>query len=71
MQEIWEVDLQMIDKTYEKYLKSKHWRIKRKEALEFYFHMCMMCGRKATQIHHLSYKDLLLVQITFEMKIFF
>jgi len=45
---------------YKKYLRSKEWRKKRKEVLELYGNMCMMCGKfsKHLHIHHLNYENL-------------
>jgi 5-methylcytosine-specific restriction endonuclease McrA len=43
---------------YFKYLKSSSWKERRKELLEEAEYICDVCGGKATQIHHLDYKNL-------------
>jgi len=43
---------------YFKYLRSESWKERRKELLEEANHICEKCGEKATQIHHLDYKNL-------------
>lgn len=41
---------------YRRYLRTRAWREKRDEILEYYDHICMYCGKKATQVHHRNYK---------------
>ena len=46
---------------YQKYMRSKEWKVKREEKLEACDHKCECeggCYRKATQIHHLHYDTL-------------
>ena len=45
---------------YKRYLRSKKWRKKKKECIEFYGEFCFMCGKysKRLQIHHLSYSNI-------------
>ena len=40
---------------YKKYLKSDDWKRKRYVVLKRDNHTCLMCGDKATQVHHLKY----------------
>lgn len=47
-----------MNEAYIAYLKSEDWRIRRKELMEEANHTCSECGAKATQLHHLSYKNL-------------
>ena len=46
--------------TYSMYLRSKHWKLKRKEYLEskYYENCCSMCKKetKGIHIHHITYK---------------
>ena len=46
---------------YQKYMRSKEWKVKREEKLESCNHKCECeggCYRTATQIHHLHYDTL-------------
>jgi len=41
---------------YQEYLQSDHWAAKRKEALDFYGHRCVVCHTTAQlQVHHRTY----------------
>lgn len=42
---------------YDKYLRTRKWKEKRKEVLELYGRICMICGKKASQVHHLNYEN--------------
>lgn len=41
---------------YKNYLKSKKWKVRRKQVLERDNYTCQECGNKAWQVHHLTYK---------------
>ena len=44
---------------YADYLKSPHWKAKRKEALEYHGRKCHDCGAtQGLEVHHLTYKGL-------------
>ena len=44
---------------YARYIRSKAWQEKRREALSHYGHRCARCGRTADlQVHHLHYRTL-------------
>ncbi|GAI17475.1 unnamed protein product [marine sediment metagenome] len=47
----------MIKVTYERYLKSEWWRKRRSETLK-QNPTCFMCKKRATQVHHITYKRL-------------
>lgn len=44
-----------MNKNYGKYIRSKAWRRKANERLEMDGHTCQVCGRKAEEVHHLTY----------------
>ena len=41
---------------YKKYLKSPHWKIKRKQTKSYYGDKCVICGTEKVDTHHLTYK---------------
>ena len=43
------------DPAYKEYLKSKKWKILRSKRLRKDKYKCKKCGKKATQVHHLTY----------------
>lgn len=43
--------------TYNDYLKSEEWQIKRQEVLERDNHKCLYCKYKASQVHHSTYAN--------------
>lgn len=43
---------------YITYLRSEDWKIRRKELMEEASNTCSECGDKATELHHLNYKNL-------------
>jgi 5-methylcytosine-specific restriction endonuclease McrA len=47
--------LMMVSEEYKQYLRSKHWRERRKEFLEEENYVCEDCGGVASQVHHLNY----------------
>ncbi len=57
---------QMTKAEYAQYLKSKHWKAKRKEAIGFYGAKCSRCGSQPApnhssyymRVHHKSYEHL-------------
>jgi len=40
------------------YLKSKEWKEKRDLVMEFYNYKCTDCNNRATDVHHLTYKNI-------------
>lgn len=40
---------------YDKYIHSAGWRRKAGQRLEMDGHVCQVCGREATEVHHLTY----------------
>ena len=42
---------------YERYIHSTAWRKKADERLELDHHICCVCGREATEVHHLTYDN--------------
>lgn len=44
-------------KEYQKYIRSKDWKDTRKEMLTIQPN-CYKCGEQATDVHHISYKNL-------------
>lgn len=47
----------MRDAAYEKYIHSPAWRMKADERLEMDNHICQVCGKTATDVHHLAYDN--------------
>ncbi len=45
-------------KSYAEYLKSKHWRTKRQEALDYYGSVCTCGSTSNLQVHHRTYENL-------------
>lgn len=49
----------MASQEYLEYLRSQHWRDFRKEALEYYGHICCGCGTNDNlHVHHRTYKNI-------------
>lgn len=45
----------IMEENYKAYLRSAHWRERRKEFLEEENYVCEDCGGVANQVHHLNY----------------
>ena len=43
---------------YIEYLKSNEWKERRKHLMEQADWICSKCGKKATQLHHISYDNI-------------
>lgn len=42
---------------YPEYLKSPHWEFTRKKILERDSYACVLCSQKATEVHHINYRN--------------